>query len=156
MNGVKLIVAAVAATMPHAAPAVPAAAALSSGVNAVMGGIKQAQLKKAWQATKKALNNPKNRRLGMKARKMNPTLAKYSIAYGMMEEDPIAVSMGLACGLNEKTLKNPSTNVAKVKQYLEAKFPDDGTVVGFWEEEKGWEGDLPDPKIDTVTLAKLY
>jgi hypothetical protein len=156
LNGVKLIVAAVAAAIPHAAPAVPAANALSSGVNAVLGGIKQSKLKKSWQATKKALQNPKNRRLGLKARKMNPTLAKYTIAYGAMEEDPIAVSMALACGLNEKTLKNPSANVAKVKQYLEAKFPDDGTVVGYWEEEKGWEGELPEPKLTTVTLSKLY
>jgi hypothetical protein len=155
LNGVKLIIAAVAAAVPHAAPAVPAAAALSSGVNAVLGGIKQSKLKKSWQATKKALQNPKNRRLGLKARKMNPTLAKYTIAYGAMEEDPIAVSMALACGLNEQTLKNPSSNVAKVKAYLEAKFPDDGTVVGYWEEDS-WEGNLPDPKQNSVTLAKVY
>jgi hypothetical protein len=64
--------------------------------------------------------------------------------------------MALACGLNEQTLKNPSANVAKVKAYLEAKFPDDGTVVGHWEEGKGWESELPDPKLNTVTLGKLY
>jgi hypothetical protein len=156
LNGVKLVCAAVAAAVPHAAPAVPASQALSAGVNAVLGGIKQAKLKKSWQATKNALQNPKNRRLGLKARKMNPTLAKYTIAYGAMEEDPIAVSMALACGLNEQTLKNPSSNVAKVKAYLEAKFPDDGTVVGYWEQDKGWENELPEPKLNTVTLGKLY
>jgi hypothetical protein len=156
MNGVKLIIAAVAAAVPHAAPAVPAAAALSSGVNAVLGGIKQSKLKKSWQVTKMALADPKNRRLGLKARKMNPTLAKYTIAYGAMEEDPIAVGMAVDCGLTEEALKNPTANVAKVKAYLEAKFPDDGTVVGYWEGDDGWNKDLPDPKLTSATLAKLY
>ncbi len=157
MNGMKLIVAAVAAAVPHAAPAVPAMAAVSAGVNMVLGGIKQSRLKKAWDQTKKALENPANRRLGMEVRKLNPTLAKYTVAYGATEEeDPIAISMALACGLNEETLKNPQTNADKVKRYFETKFPDDGTVIGYWEDATDWTKGLPEPALTPVALGQVY
>ena len=156
MNGLKAVISVVAAAVPHAAPAVPAASAVQLALSTTLQGIQTAKLRAASQMTKKAFRDPKNRRLGLKVRKMNPTLAKYTIGYGAVEEeDPIAVSMAIACGIDEEVLKNPGTNVAKVKAYLEAKFPDDGSVKGHWEEDS-WQENLPDPAVTMIALAKLY
>jgi hypothetical protein len=156
MNGLKAVISVVAAAVPHAAPAVPAASTVQLALATTLQGIQTAKLRAAWQMTKKAFRDPKNRRLGLKVRKMNPTLAKYTIGYGAVaEEDPIAVSMAMACGIDEEALKNPGTNVAKVKAYLEAKFPDDGSVKGHWD-EVSWQENLPDPAVTMVALAKLY
>ena len=80
----------------------------------------------AWKVTQKALRNPKNRQLGLEARKLNPSLAKFSIAWGaVVLKDPLARDAMRACGLNEASLKNDNTDVNKVVQYLEAFYEDD-------------------------------
>ena len=80
----------------------------------------------AWKVTQKALRNPKNRQLGLEARKLNPSLAKFSIAWGaVVLKDPLARDAMRACGLNEASLKNDNADVNKVVQYLETFYEDD-------------------------------
>lgn len=89
----------------------------------------KADIEKAWKVTLKSLRNPKNRQLALEARKLNPTLAKYSIAWGaVVLKDPLARNAMQACGLTEASLKNDSTDVNKVVQYLETFYEDDKTL----------------------------
>ncbi len=89
----------------------------------------KADIEKAWKVTLKSLRNPKNRQLALEARKLNPTLAKYSIAWGaVVLKDPLARNAMQACGLTEASLKNDSTDVNKVVQYLETFYEDDKSL----------------------------
>lgn len=55
-------------------------------------------LESAWKITVKALRNPANRKLGLQARRVNPSLAKYSIAWGaVVAKDPLARNAMKAC-----------------------------------------------------------
>lgn len=90
---------------------------------------KKGEVEVAWKATLKALRNPGNRRLGLEARRLNPSLAKYSIAWGaLILKDPLARNAMKACGLTEASLKNPGTDVNKVVSYLETFYEDDPTL----------------------------
>jgi hypothetical protein len=54
---------------------------------------------------------------------LNPTLAKYALAYGAVEQkDAIAIATMKTCGLNERTLANAKTNVEKVVAYMSERF----------------------------------
>jgi len=89
----------------------------------------KADIEKAWKVTLKALRNPKNRQLGLEARKLNPSLAKFSIAWGaVVLKDPLARDAMRACGLTEASLKNDNTDVNKVVQYLETFYEDDKSL----------------------------
>lgn len=89
----------------------------------------KADIEKAWKVTLKSLRNPKNRQLALEARKLNPTLAKYSIAWGaVVLKDPLARNAMQACGLTEASLKNDSTDVNKVVEYLETFYEDDKSL----------------------------
>ena len=75
--------------MKLAAVAGPAAAGLeavakasSKAAEIIQKHKKKEELEAAWKITQKAFKNPGNRKLGLKARSLNPTLAKYSIAWG--------------------------------------------------------------------------
>lgn len=82
-----------------------------------------------WKATQKALRNPGNRRLGLEARKLNPTLAKYSIAWGaVVLKDPLARGAMKACGLTEASLKDENADTHKVVKYLETFYEDDVSI----------------------------
>ena len=87
------------------------------------------QIEKAWKVTYKSLRNPRNRQLGLKARELNPSLAKFSIAWGaVVLKDPLARDAMRACGLNEASLKNDNTDVNKVVKYLEVFYEDDKSL----------------------------
>ena len=89
----------------------------------------KADIEKAWKVTLKALRNPKNRQLGLEARKLNPSLAKFSIAWGaVVLKDPLARDAMRACGLTEASLKNDNTDVNKVVSYLETFYEDDKSL----------------------------
>jgi len=89
----------------------------------------KADVEIGWKATKKALANPGNRRLGLEARKLNPTLAKYSLAWGaVVLKDPLARGAMKACGLSEATLNDPKADSHKVVQYMEAFYEDDVSI----------------------------
>ena len=75
------------------------------------------------------MRNPKNRQLGLEARKLNPSLAKFSIAWGaVVLKDPLARDAMRSCGLTEASLKNDNTDVNKVVQYLETFYEDDKSL----------------------------
>jgi hypothetical protein len=88
--------------------------------------VKQEELEYAWKITKRSLNNPSNRKLGLQARALNPTLAKYSIAWGAVsQKDPLARNALVACDLTEAVLDSPTANVDKVVEYLETFYEED-------------------------------
>jgi hypothetical protein len=108
--------------------AVTAAASLESLVYTVY---KQATLRKAWATTKKSLQDPENRKLALIARKMNPTLAKYTIAYGaLIEKSPIAITVMGEVGVDRETLSRAGDKVGDVKKYLQTLYNEDNVVLG--------------------------
>jgi hypothetical protein len=97
------------------------------------------ELERAWKLTCKAFNNPQNRKLALQVRAMNPTLAKYTIAWGaMVANDPLAKNAVSSCGLNETTLSHQDSNVDKVVQYMEVYFRDDQTLYREIELDGDW------------------
>ena len=75
----------------------------------------------------------------MKARALNPTLAKYGIAWGaVIKKDPLARNALTACRLNEATLENDDANVDKVVDYLERFYSDDDKLYREIEEAAKW------------------
>jgi tetratricopeptide (TPR) repeat protein len=131
-EGVKFVGAALQCT-PAAIGGVVAAQAASGteAVEAVLYELnKRYQLEHAWTTYKTALNNPENRRLGLVAIRENPTLAKYSVAWGaVVENDPLVGDFMEYCNLNSDTIKG-NANIDKVVTYLEARMPDDIEVTG--------------------------
>ncbi|MFT5681321.1 MAG: hypothetical protein ACI8RZ_002227 [Myxococcota bacterium] len=104
----------------------------------------QAKLEKAWKITKRALDNPENRKANLIARRQNPTLAKYSIAYGaVVVKDVVAVSAMNRIGLSRETLAQKDANVGAVKEYLALLYSDDIKVKRRYVPQKGWAAKLP-------------
>ena len=114
-----------------AGQAVSTSAALAAEAEDVMYTFyKKVDLELAWKATKKAFDHPESRKLALIARSMNPTLAKYSIAWGAtVKKDALAMEAMATCGINELTLSDPGSNVKKVQQYLELMFNEDNVVL---------------------------
>jgi hypothetical protein len=113
-------------------PAAPAAPVVTASINTAEALIEVAeivatkmQMDAAWKVYVRARENPADRYLARKATQQNPTLAKYAMAWGATQGDPIAVEGMRRCGLNEHTLAHPDTNVSKVVAYLEAQYADD-------------------------------
>ena len=119
-----------------AGPASPAGTILAAAAGAsakaeemLMERKDKLDIEKAWKVTYKSLRNPKNRQLGLEARKLNPSLAKYSIAWGaVVLKDPLARDAMRSCGLTEASLKNDNTDVNKVVKFLEVFYEDDKTL----------------------------
>ena len=92
---------------------------------------KQQALVKAWKTTRLSLEDPLNRKLALVARRMNPSLAKYTIAYGaLIDQDPIAVRAMNSIGLDREALSRANDQVVLVKKFLQTTYPDDGEVFG--------------------------
>ncbi|HSF65671.1 MAG TPA: hypothetical protein VLA78_14870, partial [Paracoccaceae bacterium] len=89
----------------------------------------EVQLAAAWKIYQHARDVPQDRYLARKATRENPTLSKYAMAWGAKKGDPIAVEGMRRCGLNEKTLAQPETDVKKVVAYLEAKYAEDPVLL---------------------------
>jgi hypothetical protein len=119
--------------MQMAGAVAPVGVAISAGAAAtgtlIEVSVKVTTAKKmsdAWAIYKKALANPNNRKAAREALRTNPTLAKYALAWGAVEDDNrIAQAALLSCGIDEKTLATPGTNVRSVVKYLETYFKDD-------------------------------
>ena len=110
------------------------AANVASGVEAVEAVLyemaKRYQLEQAWTTYKRALRNPDNRKLALIAMRENPTLAKYAMAWGaVIEKDPLVGDFMAYCDLDADTVRG-TAKIDKVVEYLEARMPDDITVVG--------------------------
>ncbi len=102
------------------------------------------QVEQAWALTKDALDHPENRKLNLKVRKLNPTLAKYSIAFGaIVQKDLIAIDALNRIGLDRETLAQKDAKVGSVKSFLEAKYADDNKVLRKYTPQKGLLGKLP-------------
>ena len=111
--------------------AIAAGADLAEGVLEVSAKVVEvAEMEKAWREYKKALDNPKSRKALRQTMRSNPTLSKYAMAWGAVEDgNPIAKEAMRRCGLNERTLAQPETNVGKVVEYLEMIYADDPVLL---------------------------
>ncbi|MDU9005563.1 hypothetical protein [Sedimentitalea todarodis] len=121
-----------------AGAAVAGAAAAGQGLLSVAVTVKTtAEMAQAWSLYKKA--KPEDRKSVREAIRANPTLAKYAMAYGAVtDKNKVAVICLKRCGLNEKTLANPTTNVSKVVEYLETVYRDDPTILRAIATPKKW------------------
>lgn len=122
---------------------------------------KEKKVDQAWKITRQALDNPNNRKLGLIARKMNPTLAKYAIAYGaVVRKEPIAMSAMNRIGLDRETLARRDTSVGEVKKFLDTLYNEDVVVLGEYEPKDWPEGKPPKAALNvkcwlaTVAIAK--
>lgn len=87
------------------------------------------QLEKAWNQTKDYLGNPENRRKGLLAIRANPTLAKYSIAWGAFEKrDRLAREICAGVGLTPENMRNKDTDAHKIVEYLETLYSEDRQI----------------------------
>lgn len=111
--------------------AISAGADLAESVLEVSAKVVEvAQMEKAWREYKKALENPKSRKAIRQTMRSNPTLSKYAMAWGAVEDgNPIAQEAMRRCGLNARTLAQPETNVGKVVEYLEMIYADDPVLL---------------------------
>jgi hypothetical protein len=129
-----------------AGPAAPIGAAMAgtaSGASKLIDVIHEKKIKVevelAWNKTAKALRNPANRRLGLEARKLNPSLAKYAIAWGaMVLKDPLAANVLRAAGLNQANLADPNADTHKLVKYLETYYDEDPTLYRDVDENPEW------------------
>jgi hypothetical protein len=86
----------------------------------------EVMLRKAWAATKAAFANRNNRKLGLNALEVNPTLAMHAVSWAAKsEQDPIAKRFLNACGLNERTLATDTATQKSIREYLETLLPED-------------------------------
>ncbi len=89
-----------------------------------------AEMESAWRDYKKALSNPKDRKNIRKTLRTNPTLSKYAMAYGAIDDgNPIAQEAMRRCGLNERTLAQKDAKVSDVVTYLETIYRDDPVLL---------------------------
>ena len=109
-----------------------AGAAAGLALEAVMYEIKKRyDLKQGWKTYKAALIRPENRKLALIAMKKNPTLAKYSVAWGaIVKKDPLVGDFMKKTGLTSDDLEIPEKKIDLVVEYLETRMPDDNVVVG--------------------------
>ncbi len=111
--------------------------------------VKEAKMADAWKTYQKALETPQDRKLVREALRKNPTLAKYAMAYGaVVAKNAIAIKGMTRCGLNEKTLADPASNVGKVVEYLELVYKEDPTLLKAVPVKQAWY-----PGTPTLTLA---
>jgi hypothetical protein len=70
---------------------------------------------------------------------MNPTLAKYALAWGALKGgDPIAKNAMKKCGLSDAILSRPSANVREVQTYLQELFNEDVVIMRAVPVKKKW------------------
>ena len=111
----------------------------------------RAQLKKAWTQTKIALKHPEYRRQNLYVRKLNPTLAKYTIGFGaVVAKDPIAISTMNKIGVTTDMLENPSAGVEKVKNFLSVLYNKDMEVAQQFFADDDWVHSLPAARLETT------
>ena len=113
----------------------------ASAVNTVAGKVyNEVMLRKAWTTTKAAMDNPKDRSLGLAALRLNPTLSMHAIAWaGLEKRDPIARVFLDACGLNEQTLADGGTTQKKVRDYLENYLDEDRKLKDTEQLKTNWQ-----------------
>lgn len=78
----------------------------------------ESEIRRAWLITINAVNNPENRKLGLKALRLNGTLAMHAVAWAADQGDRVAREFLSACGISERTLSDPGSTPDKVIEYL--------------------------------------
>ena len=117
---------------------------------------KKVELERAWSVSKKALEQPENRKLNLQARSLNPTLAKYSIAYGaVIQKDVIAMEAMNKIGLDRETLEQPDAKVGQVKSFLELTYSEDNKILKAYKPDSGWLGSLPARILEMKNWATI-
>lgn len=121
--------------------AIQAGAAIAGAIENVLYEIsKRVDLEKAWKSYRLAMLRPENRKLGLKAVKANPTLAKYAVAWGCVIKKDLLVNDFLSStGLNAETLRDDKTDVTMMVRYLEVRMADDIVVTGRTVPSTDWE-----------------
>jgi hypothetical protein len=117
-------------------PAAHVGLALDKGAGAAMAAksvataiVDYRKAAKAWRIYQKALDRPESRLTARKALRVNPTLAKYAIAYGAKQGNPIAANALRKCGITEAMLADEEAGVSKLVTFMEAKFSEDPIVL---------------------------
>lgn len=112
----------------HVGKLIESAAGIAEAVeDLIFDRIDADKVRDAWKITKYALDNPQDRKSNAKARRLNPTFAKYALAYGaMVEKDPVAREACAESGIDREALVDTGTNAdsaARVLvQYLEVRY----------------------------------
>jgi len=91
----------------------------------------EVQLTRAWNTTQAAINDPRDRATGLKALRLNPTLAMHAIAWAGAERQPPEPTARMLLndfGLNEQTLMVSGTE-EKVRNYLETLLAEDRSLL---------------------------
>jgi hypothetical protein len=99
----------------------------------------EVQLRRGWATTKAALNNPANRKLGLKALMINPTLATHAIAWAAkVERDVTARDFLKGCGLSESTL-DVGASEEKIREYMTTLLYEDRKFLDFEKIRTNWQ-----------------
>lgn len=153
-HSIKAAMCAIRAATEIAASAYPMAKAAAAGAALVQQGVdlgfmayNEVQLRQAWKTTREWLQNRSNRRLGLKAQRLNPTLAKYALAYGADAGDPVACKTMNEIGMTNQMLQSEEAGVVLIKTWLEARFSEDRKVAFQWETTQEWQKKLPEPVL---------
>lgn len=133
----------VAAGGAHAAPV---GVALTAGARVAESGLEllkkvydEVEMEAGWQIFKKAMADPRDRKNVRAAIQSNPTLAKYTLAWGAMHGgDAVAKEVLRKCGLTDAVLRQKDANVKEVQQYLEEMFNEDLVVLRAVPRKMGW------------------
>jgi len=129
--------------------AVDAAASVALSVEElVYTSYKEDVLKEGWKETKYALANPRDRKTNQIARKINPTFAKYTIAYGMfIAKDPVALEAGRKVKLTRTVLQSKDAGVDKIVEFLETLYNEDVQIYKHYEDGSNWPRKTSKPKV---------
>lgn len=147
LNLAKLVADATSVAMPAMASAATVFDAAATTADLCFQCYRQAELDRAWKLTLKSIENPANRQLALVVRELNPTLAKYAIAYGaLIEKDPVAVRAMDRIGLDRETLMNPNNKVGDVRKYLKSLYSDDLKLVAEMDKARA-KAKVPDPEL---------
>jgi predicted RNase H-like HicB family nuclease len=98
-----------------------------SSMDLICGVIDAQKVEDAWTLTRAALEDPENRKAALVARKLNPTLAKYTLAWGaLIAKDVVAREAMAEIGLTEGDLRAPDAKAADASKvlvkYLEIRY----------------------------------
>lgn len=98
------------------------------------------KLKEAWDTTKAALDNPRDRALGLAALRLNPSLGMHAIAWAAMTKtppDPIARMFLDSAGVSEQSLAVSGTE-SKVREYLQTLLHEDRQMIDSKKINSDW------------------
>ncbi|MEM7240011.1 MAG: hypothetical protein AAF501_19585, partial [Pseudomonadota bacterium] len=116
---------------------------------------KEIEIKRGWELYQSARENPSNRKVARKAMKVNSTLSKCVLAYGIvMKGDAISDQVARSVGLTPDLVADEKKVVKKVVKYFEACYSDDPVVMKQVPIEKEWHPGTPVLEASSWTRFK--